>query len=459
MLFRSGADIPTTGQYEVLAFIPADVAADQMATGVTYKVLHRDGVTPLTRNQSDNRGRWMSLGTYWFNAHGAATVLITDYTTGPSGKRLYVDTVKWVATSANQPPAAPSNLRATAVSSSQIRLDWNDNSNNETSFEIYDGDKFVVSVGANTTSYTVGGLAPQSYHCHHLFARNSYGNSAWTDWGCTYTLAAGSAPAAPSNLRATAVSSSQIRLDWNDNSNNETSFEIYDGDKFVVSVGANTTSYTVGGLAPQSYHCHHLLARNSYGNSAWTDWGCTYTFAGSNSSNLARGQDANAANVEQDDTARFGPRNVTDGSTGTRWSSKQQYEGGSESDWIWVSLGGWYNVNRVILRWEAAYARMYTLKIWDGNTWVTVDTNNSGQGGVEQRTFATRNTCCVLMQGVKKANVSWGYSLWEFEVYGPVANKTGEEGLPARIDAPPGARMPNPAIDIPKPDTLPDLGK
>ena len=36
----------------------------------------------------------------------------------------------------------------------------------------------------------------------------------------------GNAPAAPSNLRATALSSTEVDLEWNDNSNNETGFRV-----------------------------------------------------------------------------------------------------------------------------------------------------------------------------------------------------------------------------------------
>jgi len=92
-----------------------------------------------------------------------------------------------VKNTGGQLPAAPSNLRATATDSTHIRLDWNDNSNNESGFKIYDGSTFVATVGANTTSYTVGGLAPGSYHCYHIYAYNNYGNSPWTDWACATT--------------------------------------------------------------------------------------------------------------------------------------------------------------------------------------------------------------------------------------------------------------------------------
>lgn len=89
-------------------------------------------------------------------------------------------------------PAAPSNLRATALSPTVVRLDWNDNSSNETSFEVYDGSARIASVSANMTYYTVGGIAPNSYHCYHLYAHNGAGDSPWTDWACITTPSAGS---------------------------------------------------------------------------------------------------------------------------------------------------------------------------------------------------------------------------------------------------------------------------
>jgi lysophospholipase L1-like esterase len=77
-----------------------------------------------------------------------------------------------------------------------------------------------------------------------------------------------SAPAAPSNLTATAVDPNDIRLNWQDNSDNETGFEINNG---VISkdAAANSTTYTWGGLAPGTYMCFKIRAYNSAGDSAW----------------------------------------------------------------------------------------------------------------------------------------------------------------------------------------------
>ncbi|MEE8392489.1 MAG: PKD domain-containing protein [Anaerolineae bacterium] len=87
------------------------------------------------------------------------------------------------------PPMAPSDLQATPISCGQIQLTWQDNSSDETGFAIYDGNIWVAGVEANTITYTVGGLAPESYHCFRVYAFNDYGLSDWGgDWGCNTTL-------------------------------------------------------------------------------------------------------------------------------------------------------------------------------------------------------------------------------------------------------------------------------
>ena len=169
-------------------------------------------------------------------------------------------------------PAAPSNVSATATSASSILVKWSDNSNNETGFTIYNG-VTSATVGANTTSYTWGGLASGTYMCFSLSAYNAAGSSAGTQYVCATTP---SIPNAPSNVSATATSSSSILVTWNDNSNNETGFTIYNG-VTSVTVGANTTSYTWGGLASGTYMCFSLSAYNAAGSSAGTQYVCATT--------------------------------------------------------------------------------------------------------------------------------------------------------------------------------------
>lgn len=84
---------------------------------------------------------------------------------------------------------------------------------------------------------------------------------------------AGNAPAKPSNLTATAVSFKSINLTWGDNSNNETSFELYrstdplDGFITIGVLPANTTSFADTLAEPSTTYYYKIRAINQYGES------------------------------------------------------------------------------------------------------------------------------------------------------------------------------------------------
>ena len=52
----------------------------------------------------------------------------------------------------------------------------------------------------------------------------------------------------------------------------------------------------------------------------------------------------------------------------------------------------------------------------DGTNWTAVYSTTSGTGGVQNITFTAANARYVRMYGTQRAT-SWGYSLYEFEVY------------------------------------------
>lgn len=89
----------------------------------------------------------------------------------------------------------------------------------------------------------------------------------------------GSAPSAPSNLQAVAQSYNKIKLTWNDNSSNETGFEIWRStDQFgtfatVATVPANATSYVDSGLNGSTTYYYKMIAIGRYGQSAFSDAG------------------------------------------------------------------------------------------------------------------------------------------------------------------------------------------
>jgi phosphodiesterase/alkaline phosphatase D-like protein len=188
-------------------------------------------------------------------------------------------------------PAAPSNLVATSVSSSQINISFADNSNNETGFELQrsaNGTTWsaLATLAANTTSYSNTGLTASTIYYYRVRSTNSAGQSAWSNTANATTQGnTGTAPVAPSGLVASSISASQINLSFTDNSNNETLFRIQrstDGSNFadLTTVGANVATYQNTGLAANTTYYYRVRAENFYGVSAYSNTANAKTSSG-----------------------------------------------------------------------------------------------------------------------------------------------------------------------------------
>jgi regulation of enolase protein 1 (concanavalin A-like superfamily) len=99
----------------------------------------------------------------------------------------------------NVPPYAPSGLVATASSSTQINLNWTDNSANESGFRIQSSPNGttwtdLATVGANVTTYPHTGLTASTTYYYRVDATNAYGNSAYSNTANATTHAASSLP-------------------------------------------------------------------------------------------------------------------------------------------------------------------------------------------------------------------------------------------------------------------------
>ncbi len=113
------------------------------------------------------------------------------------------------------------------------------------------------------------------------------------------------------------------------------------------------------------------------------------------------------------------PNLAVDGNLGTRWSSAF-----SDPQWVQIDLGATTSVNHVKLTWEAAYGKSYQIQVSnDATNWTTLYSTTTGDGGVDDLTGLSGSGRYIRMVGTVRAT-GYGYSLWEFEVYGPSVTPT-----------------------------------
>lgn len=185
----------------------------------------------------------------------------------------------------------------------------------------------------------------------------------------------------------------------------------------ILSAGVGGPSgYTYGGgIVPEA----------QFPVSTLVDWVRVYNLPGYNNpgptppptpepgGNLAAGKPAVSSSAENPDLTAA---RAFDSDPGTRWASTA-----SDDEWIYVDLGRVYDIERVELNWETAFGQAYRIEVSDdASVWSTVYSTSASDGGIDSISLSTSGRY-VRLYGQARAT-GWGYSLWEFEVYGSAGN-------------------------------------
>ena len=120
------------------------------------------------------------------------------------------------------------------------------------------------------------------------------------------------------------------------------------------------------------------------------------------------------ASTAKNNSAAF----VVDGDESTRWESEWEAGVEEQTEWLYVDLGKKTKITGVRINWEAACAKEYRILFSDDEVEWT-EQYHTTTGTVGERNIAVEgNARYVRLLCEKKAEIAYGYSVFEFQVLG-----------------------------------------
>lgn len=180
----------------------------------------------------------------------------------------------------NEAPSVPAKLQATHALENEIDLTWTASTDNVgvTGYKVYRDGSYLET--ATKTSTSVTGLTASTKYCFTISAVDAAGNeSGQGSQLCATTSPASdsTAPTAPANLSAKAVSQSVVELSWVDKADDEIGFKIerstssVSGFVQIALIEANQTAHSDSGLNPGTTYYYRARAYNDKGDSSYSN--------------------------------------------------------------------------------------------------------------------------------------------------------------------------------------------
>ena len=130
--------------------------------------------------------------------------------------------------------------------------------------------------------------------------------------------------------------------------------------------------------------------------------------------NLALGKKATAS-ANDPNNKSLTPEKAVDGDENTRWAS-----GRDDDQWYIVDLEEHCTITGFGILWEGAHGKEYKIQVSENGTdWTDVIHETNGSAGWKNYTLSSPAAGrYVRMLGIKRGNARYGYSMYEFQVFG-----------------------------------------
>jgi hypothetical protein len=214
----------------------------------------------------------------------------------------------------------------------------------------------------------------------------------------------------PGNQTSTVGTAASVQINASDSASGQTL--TYSASGLPAGLSVNGTTGLISGTPTAAGTSNvTVTAKDTTGatGSASFTWTVNSSGGTCGTTNLALNHPATASSTENAGTPASA---AVDGNLGTRWSSAF-----SDPQWIQVDLGSTQTICQVVLNWEAAYGKAFQIQTSaDGSTWTTIYSTTTGTGGTQTLNVSGTGRY-IRMYGTARAT-QYGYSLWEFQVYG-----------------------------------------
>jgi len=351
-----------------------------------------DGNTSTLRNPS-----------YQYTAPGIYSVTLTA--TNSCGNNSLTKT-NYITVNCAQAPVAAFTGAPTS-GNAPLTVNFTDQSTNFPSAWSWNfGDGATSTTRNPSLQYTAPGIYSVT-----LTATNSCGNNSLTK---TNYITVNCAQAPVAAFAGTPTSgSTPLTVSFTDQSTNFPTAWLWNfGDGNTSTTRNPSYQYTTPGIYTVT-----LTATNSCGNNSLTKTNYI-TVTGGPPVNLARNKPASAASTANG----FPAGNAVDGNNNSYWRSGAV--SANTAVWWAVDLGATHSINNVVINWrESHYAAKYSVQVsLNSSTWTTVYTDNAGNGGVDNVSFATAAARYVLIRITQNNGSS--ERLNEVEVYAASSQST-----------------------------------
>jgi len=273
---------PFNVKAEALSATSIKVSWDAIPTATGYKIysaLNADGSYTFidsTKNITYTNDKLPVSSPHYYK-------IVAKNNCGESDSSSYA----FATTNACPKPVAPTNVSAEAKSSSSIEITWDEVATAIT-YKIYRSTSSTGTyapvgntAGKSSTSWTDDNLERAKTYYYTVAAESECEESVKSTYAFATTANCENLPAAPTNIRAEALSSTEVKISW-DAVSGATTYSIYEkpddyNEYYSIVTRATGTSYTVTGRHPSTIYHYKVSAKNDCGESEMSATQATVT--------------------------------------------------------------------------------------------------------------------------------------------------------------------------------------